>query len=93
VGSHPPSPSAGAWPWAGDNMPFVLFMDESGDHNLVSIDRNFPIFCLAGCVFERRYYQEIARRQVDEFKLHFWGRTDVILSPVEFVSTREISLF
>jgi hypothetical protein len=60
-------------------MPFVLFMDESGDHNLVGIDRNFPIFCLAGCVFEREYYKEIVRQKVDEFKLRFWGRTDVIL--------------
>lgn len=60
-------------------MPFVLFMDESGDHNLVSIDRNFPIFCLAGCVFERKYYKETVRPQVDDFKLRFWGRTDVIL--------------
>lgn len=60
-------------------MPFVLYMDESGDHNLISIDRKFSIFCLAGCVFEREYYREVVRQKVDEFKRRFWGRTDVIL--------------
>ena len=29
-------------------MDYALFTDETGDHNLHSIDRNFAIFCLAG---------------------------------------------
>jgi hypothetical protein len=60
-------------------MPYVLFIDESGDHNLKNIDSEFPIFCLAGCVFERGYYREIVRPKVDNFKKQFWGRNDVIL--------------
>lgn len=60
-------------------MDFVLYMDESGDHNLRSVDAHFPVFCLAGCVFERRYYHRVVRPRVDEFKMRFWGTTDVIL--------------
>lgn len=64
-------------------MPYVLFMDESGDHNLESIDRSFPAFCLAGCIFEREHYKEVARPAVETLKQRFWGRTDVILHSSE----------
>lgn len=64
-------------------MPYVLFMDESGDHNLESIDKNFPAFCLAGCIFEREYYKKVARPAVETLKQRFWGRTDVILHSSE----------
>ena len=60
-------------------MHYVLFMDETGDHNLRNIDHNFPIFCLVGCIFERRYYHQVVRPKVDAFKKRFWGTTDVIL--------------
>jgi hypothetical protein len=60
-------------------MNFALFMDESGDHNLRSIDQNFPVFCLVGCIFERDYYHRIVRPRVDAFKLRFWNTTQVIL--------------
>jgi len=58
---------------------YVCFLDESGDHNLANIDNNFPVFCLVGCVFEKEFYNEVARPAIDAFKLRFWGRTDVIL--------------
>lgn len=64
-------------------MPYVLFMDESGDHNLESIDKNFPAFCLAGCIFERAYYKEVVRPAVESLKQRFWGRTDIILHSSE----------
>ncbi|NOH04721.1 MAG: DUF3800 domain-containing protein [Chloroflexi bacterium] len=60
-------------------MPYVLFMDESGDHNLENIDPNFSAFCLAGCIFERDYYKNVVRPSVEGLKNRFWGRTDVIL--------------
>lgn len=31
---------------------YVMFVDESGDHNLQNIDDNFPLFCLCGCIFK-----------------------------------------
>ncbi len=58
---------------------YVMFVDESGDHNLSNIDDNFPLFCLCGCIFEKDYYHDVARPMVDELKRRFWGTTDVIL--------------
>jgi hypothetical protein len=60
-------------------MGHILFVDESGDHNLANIDDNFPVFCLAGCAFESNYYNGEVRKTVDEFKLRWWGRTEVDL--------------
>lgn len=56
-----------------------MFVDESGDHNLKSIDHHFPIFCLCGCVFDKSYYHQVARPLVDDLKMHFCGTTDVVL--------------
>ena len=56
-----------------------MFVDETGDHNLSSVDDAFPLFCLCGCIFAKRYYHEHARPQIDAFKMRWWGRTDVIL--------------
>jgi hypothetical protein len=58
-------------------------MDESGDHNLENIDKSFPVFCLAGCIFEREYYKQVTRPAVDSLKHRFWGRTDIILHSSE----------
>ena len=60
-------------------MRYIMFMDESGDHSLSSIDENFPIFCLVGCIFESAYYHHIARPRVDAFKKRLCGSTQVIL--------------
>lgn len=35
---------------------YIVYVDESGDHSLQSIDENCPIFLLAFCVFHKRYY-------------------------------------
>jgi hypothetical protein len=57
----------------------VMFVDESGDHNLQNIDDQFPLFCLCGCVFEKEYYRTTARPLIDRLKIRFWNSTDVIL--------------
>ena len=64
-------------------MSYILFMDESGDHNLKSIDNNFPAFCLAGCIFDGAYYKQVVRPAVDALKIRFWGRTNVIFHSSE----------
>ena len=30
---------------------YIVYVDESGDHSLVSIDQRFPVFALVFCVF------------------------------------------
>lgn len=33
----------------------VLFLDESGDHNLSLIDPQYPVFVLGGAIVEKEY--------------------------------------
>lgn len=41
------------------NKKYQFFLDETGDHGLTFIDDNFPIFLLAGCLFEDSDYQTV----------------------------------
>ena len=35
---------------------YVVYVDESGDHSLASINPDFPVFVLALCVIHKRHY-------------------------------------
>lgn len=34
---------------------YVVYVDESGDHSLASIDPDYPVFVLTLCVFHKRH--------------------------------------
>ena len=34
---------------------YIVYVDESGDHSLINIDANYPVFVLAFGVFHKRY--------------------------------------
>ena len=36
---------------------YVVYVDESGDHGLKSMDKTYPIFVLAFCVFNKQQYR------------------------------------
>ncbi|WP_375143534.1 DUF3800 domain-containing protein [Bradyrhizobium sp. CCGUVB14] len=55
-------------------MPFsdyVVYVDESGDHSLQSIDPNFPVFSLAFCVFRKSDFVETVVPSVQRLKFEF----------------------
>jgi hypothetical protein len=56
-----------------------MFVDESGDHSLDVIDRQYPMFVLAGVIMERAYAEDELERRVREFKQKLFGRTDLVL--------------
>lgn len=57
----------------------ILFLDESGDHNLEKIDLKYPIFVLAGVIFDDEYYCKHAEERVKKFKERLFGTQDIIL--------------
>lgn len=59
-------------------MKYHLFIDESGDPSLSSINADFPIFTLLGCLFENPAYQEICVK-IAELKKEFFGSEHAIL--------------
>jgi hypothetical protein len=58
---------------------FVVYVDESGDHSLVSIDSDFPVFVLALCIFHKRHYAEKIVPAVEKLKFNYFGHDSVVL--------------
>ena len=58
---------------------YIVYVDESGDHSLQSIDANYPIFVLAFCVFHQRHYSEAIVPALEKFKFNHFGHDQVVL--------------
>lgn len=57
----------------------VIFLDESGDHSLNKIDQSYPMFVLAGCIFDFEYYVQTVEPAVDNLKTKHFGNANIIL--------------
>lgn len=58
---------------------YIVYVDESGDHGLVTIDPQFPVFVLAFCVFEIASYVDLVVPSIERLKFEFFGHDTVIL--------------
>ncbi len=59
-------------------MSHFLFLDETGDHGLGFVDKNFPLFLLCGCVIEQKCLEEIEDK-INSFKQKYFGTKQLIL--------------
>ena len=66
----------------------VLFLDESGDHNLRVIDSNYPVFVLGGIIVDQDYAEGPMVEAIDQFKLKLFGRTDITLHTADIIRNR-----
>lgn len=57
----------------------VIYVDESGDHGLESIDEQFPVFVLAFCIFRKADYVRTIVPAIQEFKFRWFGHDMVVL--------------
>lgn len=62
-----------------DYSKYIVYVDESGDHSLQSIDDNYPIFVLAFCVFHKRHYSEVIVPALEKFKFNHFGHDQIVL--------------
>lgn len=58
---------------------YVVYVDESGDHGLESVDPNYPVFVLSFCVFHKRHYSQAVVPAVEAFKFRHFGHDVVVL--------------
>ena len=58
---------------------YVVYVDESGDHSLGSVDRDYPVFVLALCIFHKRHYAEKIVPAVEKLKFNYFGHDSVVL--------------
>ncbi len=66
-------------PAGGSFGQLIVYVDESGDHSLQSIDVQYPVFVLAFCVFHKRYYSETIVPALEKFKFSHFGHDQVVL--------------
>ncbi len=62
---------------------FIVYVDESGDHGLQTIDPNYPLFVLAFCVFYKGNYAEKVVPALQKFKFNHFGHDIVVLHETE----------
>ncbi|MFJ4295406.1 DUF3800 domain-containing protein [Curtobacterium sp. NPDC089689] len=58
---------------------YIVYVDESGDHSLTSIDPEYPVFVLAFCVFPIDVYVERIVPMVQRIKFDFFNHDMVVL--------------
>ncbi|MGI3128743.1 DUF3800 domain-containing protein [Nitratireductor sp. PBL-C9] len=58
---------------------YIVFVDESGDHNLEIVNPEYPVFVLAFCVFHKDDYINIVCPRIQGFKLAWFGHDTCVL--------------
>lgn len=58
-------------------MKYHLYIDESGDHGLTTLNPDFPIFLLCGVLVEEQAYEKI-KKSFNIIKQTLWGNKEVI---------------
>ncbi|OPY72805.1 MAG: hypothetical protein A4E64_02793 [Syntrophorhabdus sp. PtaU1.Bin058] len=59
-------------------MKYRFFLDETGDHGLSYIDKNFPLFLLCGCLFQEDDLNKM-ETDINTFKTKYFKTTQIIL--------------
>ncbi|MDK4705007.1 DUF3800 domain-containing protein [Rhizobium sp. CNPSo 4062] len=67
---------------------YIVYVDESGDHSMTSIDENYPIFSLAFCVFKKSDYVQSAVPAMQDFKFRWFGHDTVVMHEADIVKRR-----
>lgn len=60
------------------NSDYIVFVDESGDHSLDTINPRYPIFVLSFCVFRKQDYISAISPAVGMLKLDLFGHDTVV---------------
>mgnify|MGYP005752939721 CR=1 FL=1 len=58
---------------------YIVFVDESGDHSLESINNEWPLFVLSFCIFPIAAYSNTVTPAIRKLKFDFFGHDLVVL--------------
>lgn len=67
---------------------YIVYVDESGDHGLKTIDPNYPVFVLAFCIFKTLDYVKTAVPLLQDFKFKHFGHDQIILHETDIRKDR-----
>ncbi len=66
-----------------------MFLDESGDHGLVVIDPQYPVFVLGGIIVDADYANGELTAAVRDFKMRLFGHDNLILHTADINRTKK----
>jgi len=72
-----------------DFSDYIVYVDESGDHSLTSIDPDFPVFALSFCVVRKDEYTASVVPAVQDFKFKYWGHDAIVLHEHEIRKSKD----
>lgn len=58
---------------------YIVYVDESGDHGLSSIDPDYPVFILAFCIFHKKNYMTEISPRIHQLKFQHFGHDMIVL--------------
>ncbi len=58
---------------------YIIYVDESGDHSLTSIDPDYPVFVLSFCIFRKAEYAQVVTPVIRQIKFATFGHDMVVL--------------
>lgn len=58
---------------------YIVYVDESGDHELTSISSGYPVFVLAFCIFQKSTYVNEIVPQFQSLKFRWFGHDSIVL--------------
>lgn len=67
---------------------YIVYVDESGDHSLVSIDPEYPVFVLSFCIFRKDAYASTMTPAVRRLKFETFGHDMVVLHEIDIRKKR-----
>lgn len=62
-----------------DFSDYIVYVDESGDHNLNKIDQAFPVFALVFCIVKKDEYINQIVPKIQSLKFDYFGHDNIIL--------------
>lgn len=67
---------------------YIVYVDESGDHGLKTINAEYPVFVLAFCLVRKLDYLNAIVPAIQELKFRYFGHDMVILHEAEIRKSR-----
>ena len=66
----------------------ILYLDESGNHDMGKIDPDYPVFVLGGVIVEGKYAVTVLEAELSSFKLRWFGSTKTVLHTADITRNR-----
>lgn len=65
-----------------------MYLDESGNHDLMASEPQYPVFVLGGVIIDAEYADSVLSEKLSEFKIDVFGTPDVVLHTAEIARNK-----